>query len=98
MIVDMTLIHDSMMIPGSAGSLQMVDGVYPVIIGNVRGACQMLPDPDWEVEDQRGTRARTSVNNNNDDDNQGGCQSSRRYHGRKVCCWSSFDEGLGEEE
>ena len=39
---------------------------YPVIIGNVRGARQMLPDRDWKAEDQRGG------NNNNDDDNQGG--------------------------
>ena len=27
--------------------------VYPVIIGNMRGARQMLPDPDWKAEDQR---------------------------------------------
>ena len=27
--------------------------VYPVIIGNVRGARQMLPDPVWKAEDQR---------------------------------------------
>ena len=27
--------------------------IYPVIIGNVRGACQMLPDPDWQTEDQK---------------------------------------------
>ena len=45
--------------------------VYPVIIGNVRGAQQMLPDPDWKAEDVKGARARTSVGNNNDDDNQG---------------------------
>ena len=76
-------IPDSVIIPGSSGSLQMVDhtlidvplanvyldslyykehckvmcvspSVYPVIIGNVRGARQMLPDPDWKTEDQRG--------------------------------------------
>ena len=46
--------------------------VYPVIIGNVRGACQMLPDPDWKAEDQREARTRTSGGNNNDNDNQGG--------------------------
>ena len=45
--------------------------VYPVIIGNVRVARQMLPDPDWKAEDQRGARARTSAGNNNDDNNQG---------------------------
>ena len=28
--------------------------IYPVIIGNVRGAHQMLPDPDWKAEVQRG--------------------------------------------
>ena len=26
--------------------------VYPVIIGNVRGAWRMLPDTDWKAEDQ----------------------------------------------
>ena len=101
MIVDRALIPNSMVIPGSSGSLQMVDHtlidvplanvyldslfykrhckamcvssrVYPVIIGNVRGACQILPDPDRKVEDQRETQARTSGGNNNDDDNQGG--------------------------
>ena len=45
---------------------------YPVIIGNVRGARQILPDPDWKAEDQREARARTSGGNNNNDDNQGG--------------------------
>ena len=46
--------------------------VYRVIIGNVRGACQMLPYPDWKAENQQGARARTSGNNNNEDDHQGG--------------------------
>ena len=45
--------------------------VYPVIIGNVRGARQMLPDPDWKAEDQREAGARTHWGNNDDDDNQG---------------------------
>ena len=101
MIVDRALIPDSMEIPGSSGSLQMVDHTlinvplanvyldspnykgpcrvlcvsspgYTVIIGNVRGECQMLPDPDWKAEDQRGAQARTSGGNNNDDDNRGG--------------------------
>ena len=100
MIVDRALISDSMVIPGSSGSLQMVDhtlidvplanvyldspyykghckmmcvssSVYPVIIGNVRGARQMLPDPDWKAEVQKGAQARTSGANNNDNDNQG---------------------------
>ena len=101
MIVHMALIPDSMVIPDSSGSLQMVDhtlidvplanvyldfpyykrhckvmcfssSIYPVIIGNVRGAHQMLPDLDWKAEVQKGARARTSGGNNNDDDNQGG--------------------------
>ena len=84
MIVDRALIPDSMVIPGSSGSLQIVDhtlidvplayvyldspyyklhckvicvssSIYSVTIGNVRGARQMLPDPDWKAEDQRGT-------------------------------------------
>ena len=81
MIVDRALIPDSMVIPGSSGSLQMVEPtlidvllaniyleplyynghckvmcvsspVYPVIIGNVRGARQMLPDPHLKAEDR----------------------------------------------
>ena len=76
MIVDRALVPEVMVIPGSSGSLQMVDHtlidvplanvyldspyykglcrvmcvsspVYPVIIGNMRGARGMLPDPDW---------------------------------------------------
>ena len=99
MIVDRALIPDLMVIPGSSGSLRMVDHtlidvllanlyldspyyrghckvmcgrspIYPLIIGNVRGARQMLPDPDWKAEDQREARAKTSGGNNND--NQGG--------------------------
>ena len=46
--------------------------VYPVIIGNMRGAHQMFPDPDWKADDQREARPRTSGENNNDDNNQGG--------------------------
>ena len=105
MIVDRVLIPDSMVIPGSSGSLQMVDHtlidvplvnvyldspyyqghckvmcvsspVYPVITGNVRGARQMLPNPNWKAQDQREARARTGGGNNNDDDNQGGDMSS----------------------
>ena len=39
--------------------------IYPVIIiiVNVRGAHQMLPDADWKAEDERGARARTSLGN-----------------------------------
>ena len=103
MIVDRALVPDVLVIPGSSGSLQMVDHtlidvplanvyldspyykghcrvmcasspVYPVIIGNVRGARRMLPDPDWKAEDQPGVRARTSGGNKDkdNDDNQGG--------------------------
>ena len=105
MIVDRALVPDVMVIPGSSGSLQMVDHmlmlidvplanvyldslyykghcrvmcvsspVYPVIIGNMRSARQMLPDPDWKAEDQPGVRARTSGGNKDkdNDDNQGG--------------------------
>ena len=48
--------------------------VYPVIIGNMRGARRMLPDPDWKAEDQPGVRARTSRGNKDkdNDDDQGG--------------------------
>ena len=103
MIVDRALVPEVLVIPGSSGSLQMVDHtlidvplanvyldspyykghcrvmcvsspVYPVIIGNVRGARRMLPDPDWKAEDQPGVRARTSGGNKDKDneDNQGG--------------------------
>ena len=103
MIVDRALVPEVMVIPGSSGSLQMVDHtlidvplaniyldspyykghcrvmcvsspVYPVIIGNGRGARRMLPDPDWKAEDQPGVRARTSGGNKDkdNDDNQGG--------------------------
>ena len=103
MIVDRALVPEVMVIPGSSGSLQMVDHmlidvplanvyldspyykgrcrvmcvsspVYPVIIGNVRGARRMLPDPDWKAEEQPGVRARTSGGNKDkdNDDNQGG--------------------------
>ena len=103
MIVDRALVPEVMVIPGSSGSLQMVDHmlidvllanvyldspyykghcrvmcvsspVYPVIIGNVRGARRMLPDPGWKAEDQPGVRARTSGGNKDkdNDDNQGG--------------------------
>ena len=103
MIVDRALVPDVLVIPGSSGSLQMVDHtlidvplaniyldspyykghcrvmcvsspVYPVIIGNVRGARRMLPDPDWKAEEQPGVRARTSGGNKDkdNDDNQGG--------------------------
>ena len=44
---------------------------HPVIIGNVRAARQMLPDPDWKAEDLREARAMTSGGNNKDNDNQG---------------------------
>ena len=100
MSVDRALIPNSMVIPGSSGSLQMVDHtlidvplanvyldspyykghckvicvsspIYPVIIGNVRSAGQMLPDPDWKAENQREAHSRTS-GGNNDDDNQDG--------------------------
>ena len=46
--------------------------VYPVIIGNVRGARQMLPDPNWKADNQKEAQVRTSGGYNNDDDNQGG--------------------------
>ena len=43
----------------------------PVIIGNMRDARQMFPDPDWKAEDQRGARDRTSGSNNGDDNHRG---------------------------
>ena len=46
--------------------------VYPVIIGNVRGARRMLPDPDWKAEDQPGVRASGGNKDKANDDNQGG--------------------------
>ena len=46
--------------------------MYPVIIDNVRGACQMLPDSNWKADNQKQARVGTSGDNNNDDDNQSG--------------------------
>ena len=88
MTVDRAFIADSMVIPGSSGSLQMVEHtlidvmlaniyldppyynghckvicvsspVYPVLIGNIGGARQMLPDSVLKAEDQRGAQPRT---------------------------------------
>ena len=46
---------------GHCKVMRVSSAVYPVIIGNMEGEHQMLPDPDWKAEDQRGARARTSV-------------------------------------
>ena len=43
MIVDRALVPEVM----------VSSPVYPVIIGNVRGARRMLPDPDWKAEESR---------------------------------------------
>ena len=72
---------DSSYYKGHCKVMYVSSTIYPVIIGNLRGACQKLPDPDWkaedqrgarrpEAEDQRGARARTNAGNN-DDNNQG---------------------------
>ena len=86
-MVDRALIPNSMVIPGSSGSLQMVDhtltdamcqdmqcvssSIYPLIISNVRGARQMLADPDWKAEDQKGARTNSSAGNNQGGDMPG---------------------------
>ena len=79
MLVDRALIPDSMVIPGSSGSLQMVDQtLMDVPLANVyldspyyKVHCKVmcarcLADPDSKAEDQGGARARTSAGNNND--------------------------------
>ena len=79
-MVDHTLIDvplanvylDSPYYKGHCKMMCVSSPIYPVIIGNVRGARKMLPDPDWKAEDQRGAQARTSGANTNDNDNQGG--------------------------
>ena len=104
MIVDRELNSNSMVVPGSSGSLQMVDHtmidvplavyldspyykghckvmcvsspVYRVIIGYMRGARQMLPDPNWKADNQKEAQVGTSGGNNDNDDNQGGDMSS----------------------
>ena len=55
--------------------------IYPVILGKVRGACQILTDPDWKAEDESGAQAtcRTRGGNKNDDDNQGGDMPSLMF-------------------
>ena len=35
--------------------------LYPMIIGNMRGARQMLPDPDWKAEDHRKPTTMTMI-------------------------------------
>ena len=45
---------------------------YPVIIGNVRGARQMLLDPKWKADNQKEAPVGTSGGNNDDVDNHGG--------------------------
>ena len=56
------------------GDVFVSSPVYPVIIGDVRGARWMLPDSDWKAEDQPGVRAMTSGGNKDkdNDDDQGG--------------------------
>ena len=71
-LIDVSLANvylDSPYYKGHCKVMCVSSPVYPVIIGNMRGARQMLPDPDWKAEVQKGVRAR---GNNNDDDNQGG--------------------------
>ena len=63
---------DSLYYKGHCRVMCVSSPVYPVIIGNVRGARRMLPDPDWKAEDQPGVIARTSDGNKDNDDNQGG--------------------------
>ena len=59
--------------------------VYDVIIGNVRGARRMLPDPDWKAEDQLRVRARTSGGNKDkdNDDNQKTEKSAKERNSKK---------------
>ena len=79
-MVDHTLIDvplanvylDSLYYKGHCKVMCVSSPVYPVIIGNARGARQMLPDPDWKAEDRGEAQARTSEGNNDDTDNQGG--------------------------
>ena len=67
-IVDHTLIDvplanvylDSPYYKGHCKVMCVSSPVHAVIIGNVRDASQMLPDPDWEVENEREDRAMTS--------------------------------------
>ena len=45
---------------------------WPMFTWNhAKGASQMLSDPEWEAEDQKRARARTSVGNNSDYDKGG---------------------------
>ena len=73
-LIDVPLANVSLDSPYYKGHCKVMcvcSPVYPVIIGNMRGVHQMLPDPDWKAENQREARARTSACNTNDDDNQG---------------------------
>ena len=56
---------DSPYYRGHCKMICVISPVYPVMIGNLRGAHQMLPDPDWKVKDQREPQARSSEDNKN---------------------------------
>ena len=62
-MVDHTLI-DSPCYKGHCKVMCVSSPEYFVINGNKRGACQILPDPDWKAEDQRGA---TTMNNQSGD-------------------------------
>ena len=69
---------DSPFYKGHCKVMCVTSPVHPVIIGNVRGECQLLPDSDWKADDQIRARARTSAGNSNDDDNQDGDSPTER--------------------
>ena len=74
-MVDHTLINvplanvylESLYYKGHCRVMCVSSPVYPVTIGNVRGAQRILPDPEWKAEDQPGVKARTSGGNKNKD-------------------------------
>ena len=62
-LIDMSLANVYLESPYCKGHFRVMcvsSPVYPVIIGNMRGAQRMLPDPDWKAENQPGVRASTN--------------------------------------
>ena len=73
-IIDVPLANVCLDSPYYKGHCRVMCVCSPsVIIGNVRGARQMLPDQDWKAEDDR-VRARTTGGSKDKDNNddQGG--------------------------
>ena len=125
---------DSLYYKGHCKVMCVSSPVYPVIIGNVRGAHQLLPAQTGRLKSRKelelgpmeattmmirtkvviclvGCSKRSSTEEKRRETGRRSqpssrrmipcytrCQSPKRHHRREVCCWTSFDEGSGEED